>query len=81
MLPMKERSGRNILSRLTADGILGSNTPKGPVSLRFDSESARIVFPRIYAEFSHEDERPFDKLFNIDVNDMKGFRESAKKMD
>jgi len=54
LLDMKERSARKVLSQLTTDGILGSNTPKGAVSLRFDSASARIIFPRIYADFSYE---------------------------
>lgn len=38
---LKERSARTVLSSLTEDGILGSSSPKGPVSLRFNVESAR----------------------------------------
>ncbi len=45
---LKERSARTVLSRLTEDGILGSSSPKGPVSLRFNVESARILFPKLF---------------------------------
>lgn len=48
----KERSARTILSKLTDDGILSSDTPKGPVSLRFDLNSSRILFPKLFADFT-----------------------------
>ena len=48
----KERSARTILSKLTDDGILSSDTPKGPVSLRFDLDSSRILFPKLFADFT-----------------------------
>jgi hypothetical protein len=46
----KERSARMVLSSLVKDGILGSGTPKGPVSLRFPSHSIDILFPRLFVE-------------------------------
>ena len=49
---LKERSARTVLSKLTDDGILSSNTPKGPVSLRFDLDSSRILFPKLFADFT-----------------------------
>jgi Fic family protein len=44
----KERQARTILSSLTHDGILGSDSPKGSVSLRFSVDSARILFPKLF---------------------------------
>ena len=34
-----------VLSSLVQQGILGSETPKGPVSLRFPSDAVEILFP------------------------------------
>ena len=51
---LKERSARSVLSSLTEDGILGSNSPKGAVSLRFNVESARILFPRLFYDIPPE---------------------------
>jgi Fic family protein len=47
---LKERSARMVLSGLVEQGILGSQTPKGPVSLRFPSHTVEILFPRLFAE-------------------------------
>lgn len=47
---LKERSARMVLSSLINDGILQSETPKGPVSLHFGSESVEFLFPRLFAE-------------------------------
>lgn len=44
------RSTRMILSSLVELGILGSTTPKGPVSLRFPSAIVDIMFPRLFPE-------------------------------
>jgi Fic family protein len=46
----KERSARVLLSSLVEQGILGSETPKGPVTLRFPSEAVDILFPRLFGE-------------------------------
>lgn len=45
-----ERTARTVLSALVADGILGSTTPKGPVSLRFPHHAVEILFPRLFPE-------------------------------
>lgn len=47
---LKERSARMALSSLINDGILKSETPKGPVSLYFGSDSVEFLFPRLFAE-------------------------------
>ncbi|MDP1771164.1 MAG: Fic family protein [Methylobacter sp.] len=47
---LKERSARMVLASLINDGILTSETPKGPVSLHFGSESVEFLFPRLFAE-------------------------------
>ncbi len=46
---LKERTARMVLASLIEDGILGSATPKGPVSLRFPSRAVEILFPRLFA--------------------------------
>jgi Fic family protein len=50
LLGMGERAARAVLSTLVADGILASDTPKGPVSLRFPVQSVEILFPRLFPE-------------------------------
>lgn len=47
---LPERTARDVLAALVASGVLASETPKGPVSLRFPAHVAEIVFPRLYAE-------------------------------
>ena len=47
---LKERSARDLLSTLVADGILGSDTPKGPVSLRFPLHAIELLFPSLFPE-------------------------------
>ena len=51
---LKERSARSVLSSLTEDGILGSSSPKGSVSLRFNVDSARILFPKLFDDIPPE---------------------------
>ena len=36
------------LSQLTAVGILASETPKGPVSLRMSAAAAETLFPKLF---------------------------------
>lgn len=43
-----ERTARETLSKLVDAGLLTSETPKGPVSLRFSGESADVLFPRLF---------------------------------
>ncbi len=45
---LKERTARTLLATLTDNGILGSETPKGPVSLRFPVSAAEILFPNLF---------------------------------
>jgi hypothetical protein len=47
---LKERSARELLAALILDGILGSDTPKGPVSLRFSLDAIEILFPSLFPE-------------------------------
>jgi Fic family protein len=47
---LRERSARDLLGTLVAYGILGSDTPKGPVSLRFSLDTAEILFPSLFPE-------------------------------
>jgi Fic family protein len=45
---LSERAARDALSRLVAAGLLGSATPKGPVSLRVTTTAAESLFPRLF---------------------------------
>ena len=47
---LKERAARMALSALIEDGLLGSSSPKGPVSLRFPAHSVDTLFPRLFPE-------------------------------
>jgi Fic family protein len=47
---MRERSARDLLATLVADGILGSDSPKGPVSLRFPLNAIEVLFPSLFPE-------------------------------
>jgi Fic family protein len=45
-----ERTARRILNDVANKGLLASDTPKGPVSLRFPASSLEVLFPRLYPE-------------------------------
>jgi Fic family protein len=45
-----ERTARSVLAALLEKGVLGSDTVKGPVSIRFPVESIDIFFPRLFSE-------------------------------
>jgi Fic family protein len=47
---LPERSARRILTDLSDAGLLGSETPKGPVQLRFPMKYQDLLFPRLFAE-------------------------------
>ena len=47
---LPERTARRLLNDTVAAGLLASETPKGPVSLRFPTEVLEILFPRLYPE-------------------------------
>jgi Fic family protein len=45
---LPERTARELLSRLIEAGLVASSTPKGPVSLRFNTASAETLFPKLF---------------------------------
>jgi Fic family protein len=45
---LPERTARRILNDAIAEGLLASDTPKGPVSVRFPPALAEALFPRLY---------------------------------
>lgn len=45
---LPERSARRVLNDAVAAGLLASDTPKGPVSLRFPPGDAEAMFPRLF---------------------------------
>jgi Fic family protein len=47
---LRERTARDLLASLIADGILGSDSPKGPVSLRFPLPAIELLFPSLFPE-------------------------------
>jgi Fic family protein len=47
---LKERTARDLVASLVANGIIGSDTPKGPVSLRFPLHAVDILFPSLLPE-------------------------------
>ena len=47
---LPERTARRLLKDLTAEGLLASATPKGPVSLRFPAHALESLFPELYPE-------------------------------
>jgi Fic family protein len=49
-----ERTARLVLSKLLTGGLLASETPKGDVYLRFSSEAAEFLFPRLFPAEAEE---------------------------
>lgn len=47
---LPERTARRVLNEVVAAGLLASETPKGPVSLRFPADALEILFPRLFPE-------------------------------
>jgi Fic family protein len=45
---LPERTARRALNAVIAAGLLASDTPKGPVSLRFPMETLDHLFPRLF---------------------------------
>jgi len=45
---MAERSARRLLGDVISAGLLASDKPKGPVSLRFPADCLDVLFPRLY---------------------------------
>ena len=47
---LPERTARRVLGDVADAGLLASETPKGPVSLRFPTDALETLFPRLYPE-------------------------------
>jgi Fic family protein len=47
---LSARSSSDLLGQLVKVGVIQSDTPKGPVSLRFKADFADILFPRLFPE-------------------------------
>ena len=47
---LPERTARRVFNDIVAAGLLASETPKGPVSLRFPVDTLEILFPRLFPE-------------------------------
>jgi Fic family protein len=47
---LPERTARRVFNDVLEAGLLASETPKGPVSLRFPSETLETLFPRLYPQ-------------------------------
>jgi Fic family protein len=47
---LPERTARRLLNEVTALNLLASDTPKGPVSLRFPVDALDSLFPRLFPE-------------------------------
>ena len=45
---LPERTARVVLAQTIEEGLLGSDTPKGPVSLRFPARSLDLLFPQLF---------------------------------
>ena len=45
-----ERTARLLLAQLVENGILGSDTPKGPVSLRVPLQATEILLPKLFPQ-------------------------------
>lgn len=47
---LPERTARRVFNDIVAAGLLASETPNGPVSLRFPVNTLEILFPRLFPE-------------------------------
>jgi len=47
---LPERSARRVFNDVLEAGLLGSDTPKGPVSLRLPADTVDVLFPRLFPE-------------------------------
>ncbi len=47
---LPERTARRVLNDTISQGLLSSDTPKGPVSLRFPDATLDALFPRLFGE-------------------------------
>ncbi len=47
---LPERTARRVVNDVIAHGLLASETPKGPLSLRFPEDALNVLFPRLFPE-------------------------------
>ncbi len=47
---LPQRTARRLLNNAITAGLLASESPKGPVSLRFPPHAAEWLFPRLFPE-------------------------------
>lgn len=47
---LADRTGRKVLAQLLADGLLLSDSPKGPVRMGFPIDALGLLFPNLYPE-------------------------------
>jgi Fic family protein len=47
---LKERTSRDLLGVLLGAGLLGADSPKGAVSLRFPAEAVDVLFPQLFPQ-------------------------------
>jgi Fic family protein len=47
---LPERTARRVLNDAIATGLLASESPKGPLSLRFPMDTLDVLFPRLFPE-------------------------------
>ena len=47
---LPERTARRVLNDVVGLGLLASQTPKGPVSLRFPADAVDMLFPKLFPE-------------------------------
>ena len=50
IIGLPQRSARRVLADVVTTGLLASDTPKGPVSLRFPVDALEMLFPRLFPE-------------------------------
>ncbi|MFB9982400.1 hypothetical protein ACFSQQ_01560 [Mesorhizobium kowhaii] len=47
---LPERTARRVFNEVIGLGLLASDTPKGPVSLRFPADALDALFPKLFPE-------------------------------
>ena len=47
---LPERTARRVMNDVITAGLLASETEKGPVSLRFPTDTLEILFPKLFPE-------------------------------
>jgi Fic family protein len=47
---LPERTARRVLKDVVDAGLLASESPKGPLSLRFPADALDVLFPRLFPE-------------------------------